>query len=61
MIHLKHMKRKITELRKAKEDFNKETIIVGNSTIETSVDSDVYTQPDVGTENNGVYTCGPCH
>ena len=55
----KTYKKKITELRKAKEDFNKETIIVGNSTKETTVTQDVYKQPDVGTKNNGVYTCGP--
>ena len=55
----KTYKKKITELRNAKEDFNKETIIVGNSTKETDVTEKVYTEPDVGTENDGVYTCGP--
>lgn len=55
----KTYEKKITELRNAKEDFNKETIIVGNTTKETSVTNEVYEEPKVGTVNNGVYTCGP--
>ena len=52
--------KKIIELRKAKEDFNKEVIIVGNSSPTTTTTApDIYKQPNQSTINNNVYTCGP--
>lgn len=53
--------KKIIELRKAKEDFNKEVIIVGNSSPTNNTTApDIYKQPKQSTaNNNNLYTCGP--
>ena len=63
-VAFKNFEKKLTELKKARENFNHQTIIVGNSSsVNPGTAPGTYIKPkrsaNTGTANKTLYTCGP--
>ena len=56
---LETFNKKLILLKEAKDKFNQEKIVVGNSPTSSTQASTNYTEPDRSKIDNGVYTCGP--